>query len=109
MFNNDGIVDYANRKSGNFDNFDGVIGAKYPVEELQKKLDNNVFYFEKEDVYFKFKTEGVDNLICTSQEIYLKNFDVSPSNLYIVGSCDHGNYEGYLTIVYSDETMKKIE
>lgn len=107
LFNNDGIVDYANRKSGNFDNFDGVIGAKYPVEELQKKLDNNVFYFEKEDVYFKFKTEGVDNLICTSQEIYLKNFDVSPSNLYIVGSCDHGNYEGYLTIVYSDETIEE--
>jgi len=107
LFNNDGIVNYTNRKSGNFDNFDGVIGAKYPAEEFLKQLDNNVFYFEKEDAYFKFKTEGTDNLICTSQEIYLENFNVCPSYLYVVGSCDHGNYEGYLTIVYSDETIEE--
>lgn len=107
LFNNDGIVDFANRKSGNFDNFEGVIGAKYPAEEIQKLLNNNLFYFEKEDVYFKFKIEEKDNLICTSQELYLKNFNASPSYLYVVGSCDHGNYEGHLTIVYSDETVEQ--
>ncbi len=42
-----------------------------------------------------------------SRDLFKKNFDVSPSNLYIVGSCDHGNYEGYLTIVYSDETIEE--
>lgn len=107
LFNNDGIVNFANRKSGNFDNPDGVLGAKYPAEEIQKLLENDIYYFENEDVYFKFKIDGEDNVICTSQEIYLKNDFFTSSSLYVVGSCDHGNYEGDLTIVYNDETSEQ--
>ncbi len=75
LFNNDGIVSFSERKSGNFDNYDGIIGAKYPVEELIKHLTNNMFFYEKENVYFKFKIDGNDNLILTSQVINLKDIE----------------------------------
>lgn len=107
LFNNDGIVNFSNRKSGNFDNPDGVLGAKYPAEEIQKLLENDIYHFENEDVYFKFKIDGEDNVICTSQEIHLKNDFFTSSFLYVVGSCNHGNYEGELTIVYNDETSEQ--
>ena len=107
LFNNDGIVNFSSRKSGNFDNFEGVIGAKYPAEEIQKLLEKDIYYFENEDVYFKFKIEGKDNLICTSQELYLKGFGQIANYLYIIGSSDHGNYESTLTIVYEDGLVEE--
>ncbi|MBL5980836.1 hypothetical protein NAAC61_01280 [Petrotoga sp. 8T1HF07.NaAc.6.1] len=108
LFNNDGIVSFSDRKSGNFDNYDGIIGAKYPSEELIKYLTNNVFFYEKEDVYFKFKIDGKDNLILTSQVINLKDIEKISDYMYIVGASDHGNYTGKVMILYQDGSTQEV-
>jgi len=109
LFNNDGIVSFSDRKSGNFDNYDGIIGAKYPAEELIKHLTNNVFFYEKEDVYFKFQIDGKDNLILTSQVINLKNIEKTFDYMYIVGASDHGNYTGKVMILYQDGSSQEVD
>ncbi|POZ90733.1 hypothetical protein AD60_05815 [Petrotoga sp. SL27] len=108
LFNNDGIVSFSNRKSGNFDNFDGIIGAKYPAEELTKHLVNNLLFYEKEDVYFKIKIDRNDNLILTSQVINLKNIEKKFDYMYIVGASDHGNYTGKILILYQDGSSQEV-
>jgi hypothetical protein len=109
LFNNDGIVSFSERKSGNFDNYDGIIGAKYPVEELIKHLTNNMFFYEKENVYFKFKIDGNDNLILTSQVINLKDIEKTFDYMYIVGASDHGNYTGKILILYQDGSSQEVD
>ncbi|KLO24676.1 MULTISPECIES: hypothetical protein [unclassified Marinitoga] len=103
IFNNNGIVEFSERKEGNFDNPDGVFGAKYPAEEIEKYLSNNILKYN--NILFKIKIQGLDNLIAVGQKLELKN--IIGNTLYILGSSDHGNYQAKLIIEYTDGTLQE--
>ncbi|WGS65089.1 hypothetical protein [Marinitoga aeolica] len=102
-FNNDGITTFSKRKEGNFDNPDGVFGAKYPAEEIQKYLKNNILMYD--NIPFKIKLEGNDNLVCSGQKIEFNN--IEGKKLYILGSSEHGNYSEKFFIEYSDGNIEE--
>ncbi|AEX86436.1 hypothetical protein Marpi_2061 [Marinitoga piezophila KA3] len=102
IFNNNGIVKFSERKEGNFDNPDGIFGAKYPAEEIGKVLKNG--YLEYEDILFKINIDGKDNIICSGQELKFEN--LKGNKIYILGSSEHGSYIGKIVIEYNDGTTQ---
>ncbi|HPX15943.1 MAG TPA: hypothetical protein PL068_05165 [Petrotogaceae bacterium] len=106
VFNNDGIVDFKNRREGNFDNPEGVFGAKYSQEEIEKKKAEG--YILSGTVPFFIQTTTKDNIVCTGQEL-LFDKPVYAKYMYIAGSCDHGSYESKLTIQYEDKSSSEVD
>ncbi|WP_129409442.1 hypothetical protein [Marinitoga lauensis] len=104
-FNNDGITTFSKRKEGNFDNPDGVFGAKYPAEEIEKYLTKGIL--EYNGIPFKVNIEGNDNLICSGQKIEFNN--IIGEKLYILGSSEHGSYKEKFIIEYTDGTIDENE
>lgn len=105
VFNNDGIVDFKNRREGNFDNPEGVFGAKYSQEEIEKK--NAEGYILSGTVPFFIQTTTKDNVVCTGQELLFEK-PVYAKYMYIAGSCDHGSYESKLTVQYEDKNSSEF-
>ncbi|KAF2956708.1 hypothetical protein [Marinitoga sp. 38H-ov] len=103
VFNNDGITSFSQRKEGNFDNPDGVFGAKYPSEEIEKLLSNNILEFR--NIPFKIKIKSNDNLVCAGQKLELNN--LKGEKLYILGSSEHGSYQEKLLIEYADGDIQE--
>jgi hypothetical protein len=103
VFNNDGITSFSNRREGNFDNPDGVFGAKYPSEEIIKELSNN--FIKYNDIPFKIKIDGNDNLVCAGQRLEINN--TKGQKLFILGSSEHGNYQEKILIEYIDGEIQE--
>jgi len=103
VFNNDGITSFSNRREGNFDNPDGVFDAKYPSEEIIKELSNN--FIKYNDIPFKIKIEGNDNLVCAGQKLEINN--TKGQKLFILGSSEHGNYQEKILIEYIDGEIQE--
>ena len=103
IFNNDGITTFSKKREGNFDNPDGVFGAKYPAEEITKNLSENTLYYN--NIPFKLKIKNNDNLVCAGQKLEFNNLE--GNILYILGSSEHGSYQGKLLIEYIDGEIQE--
>ncbi|HRW94170.1 MAG TPA: hypothetical protein P5560_14545, partial [Thermotogota bacterium] len=101
LFNNDGIGTL--RGGGNFDNPSGTRGAYYPVERVQELplVANGISFSIAEN------EEGMDNLVLQSQHIQISN-PISPRELWILGSCDHGSYSGWIDLGFQDGSVDSI-
>ncbi|OAA29162.1 hypothetical protein AT15_04005 [Kosmotoga arenicorallina S304] len=97
LYNNNGVVDSNHRREGNFDNIEGITGASYPFEELKKAVDNGLLTLES--IPFLFSDNGMDNLRTKKQCI---NIGFKATDLWILGSSDHGDYTGELIVKYKD-------
>lgn len=104
VYNNNGIVSYDERKKGNFDNPEGIVGASFSYEEFKKKDKNLVFSFD--DSYFKVMNYENDNFVLSSQTFLFKE-DLKGNSLYIVGASDHGSYSSDFIIYYDDGLVQK--
>lgn len=97
LYNNNGIVDANHRRKGNFDNIQGITGASYPLEEIKKNIENGFLLMK--DIPFLFSDNGLDNLRTKKQCIKV---GLKASELWILGSSDHGDYTGELVIKYKN-------
>ncbi len=95
LLNNNGIV--GEREKGNFDNPDGVIGAAYSREELEKRMKNGYLYYEGVPFIVRENDSGNDNIVCFGQEIILKT-PLKVNRIYILGSSDHGDYSSKMIL-----------
>ncbi|MCD6254288.1 MAG: glycoside hydrolase family 9 protein [Thermotogae bacterium] len=104
IFNNDGII--RERKHGNFDNPDGVVGSCYSWEEMEKQINDSIFLYQ--DIPFKIseKSSGEDNIVCSGQRIELGT-SVKVCKIYMLGSSDHGDYEANLILLGDSECVEK--
>ncbi|MDK2953969.1 MAG: hypothetical protein PWQ27_1352 [Kosmotoga sp.] len=98
LFENDGIVKYSNRRSGNFDNLTGIHGASYPYEEVKKlPVENGILTVN--DIPFLLKTDSFDNFRCSGQ---ILNVELYAEKLHFLGASEHGDFKGEVTITYDD-------
>lgn len=102
--NNNGIVGYSQRKDGNFDNPEGIIGASYSYDALKEKTDN--FSVSYDGALLKFYPGEKDNFVAASQILNL-NIPINGNNLYIAGSSDHGSYTSKIITEYTDGTTQE--
>ncbi|GAB6188611.1 hypothetical protein JCM30566_03500 [Marinitoga arctica] len=102
-FNNDGITYFSERKEGNFDNPDGVFGAKYPAEKIEKYLSNSILRYN--NIPFRILIDGLDNIVTSGQKLEFDN--IIGKKLYILGSSEHGNYQGKIIIEYENGDLQE--
>lgn len=118
IYNNDGFASIHNRTKGNFDNMQGVLGAAYPLEELEKSLSiNELMKSGDENNYssisllfnnnapFIIEIGDMNNFRLQNQTISFDPFIAS--EVYILGSSNHGNYSSEIKIIYEDDTYQE--
>ncbi|HQN26984.1 MAG TPA: hypothetical protein PLT43_00430, partial [Mesotoga sp.] len=104
LFDNDGLATADERKSSNFDNPQGIFGASYPAQELEKSfIDGRL---EISDVEFAITTKGRDNMRLTGQAVTF--VPEVFSRICILGAANHGDYTGQAMLVYEDGTTQNI-
>lgn len=99
MFNNDGTASVSDRRGGNFDNVEGLLGASYPEEEILNSLQDGILYVN--EVPFKLDLEEKDNIRLGGQVL---NIEISGQKICFLGASDHGNYIEPVRLVYLDGT-----
>lgn len=104
LFDNDGLATADERKSSNFDNPQGIFGASYPAQELEKSLIDG--RLEISGVEFAITTKGRDNMRLTGQAVTF--VPEVFSRICILGSANHGDYTGQAMLVYEDGTTQNI-
>ncbi len=104
LFDNDGLATADERKSSNFDNPQGIFGASYPAQELEKSLIDG--RLEISGVEFAITTKGRDNMRLTGQAVTF--VPEVFSRICILGSANHGDYTGQAMLVYKDGTTQNI-
>jgi hypothetical protein len=104
LFDNDGLATADERKSSNFDNPQGIFGASYPAQELEKNLIDG--RLEISGVKFEITTMGRDNMRLTGQAVTF--VPEVFSRICILGSANHGDYTGQAMLVYEDGTTQNI-
>ncbi|AKI98280.1 hypothetical protein [Kosmotoga pacifica] len=97
FYNNNGIVNASHRREGNFDNIQGIVGASYPMEEVQKSISGERLRID--GIPFLFSDKGKDNLRTQKQHFEI---DLKAQELWVLGSSDHGDYTGELIIQYKN-------
>ncbi|HPE68169.1 MAG TPA: hypothetical protein PLF96_02470 [Thermotogota bacterium] len=101
LFNNDGIGTL--RGGANFDNPSGTRGAYYPVELVQElPLAAGGISFSIAE-----NEEGMDNMVLQSQHVQI-NQPLSPREIWILGSCDHGSYSGWIDLGFADGSVASL-
>ncbi len=111
FFNNTGIVSIHSNVPANFDNPNGVAGAAYPLEFLEKKVNNGLLTSQIESMRVPFymgklSSNKKDNMTLQNQTISVKRANYKA--LFILGSADHGTHVRMATLYYSDGTSKKV-
>jgi hypothetical protein len=99
-FNNKGITSIHDREKGDLDPF---VGLSLPSSHLTSEF---TFKIGDDNIPLSFDLNSdVDNMELTGQEIFIE--EKFYSDIYIVGTCNNGNYYNDILIYCSDGTTLK--
>jgi|YelNatPaOPRAMG01_1025707.scaffolds.fasta_scaffold34261_2 hypothetical protein len=110
IFNDSGIVSINSNTPANFDNPSGTTGAAYPLQFLTNEikdgfLEVNINKYQIPFYFGKVLSNSLDNVRLEGQNISINATKIS--EIFLLGSSDHGNYQRNLKIYYSDGSTQE--